>query len=33
MAEKIEEVTVLENAVQVETASTQMGEVVTGSAR
>ena len=30
MAEKIEEVTVLENAIQVETASTQMGEVVTG---
>jgi hypothetical protein len=32
MAEKIEEVTVLENAVKVETASTQLGEVVTGSA-
>ena len=31
MAEKIEEVTVLENAAQVETASTQMGEVVTGT--
>ena len=32
MAEKIEEITVLENAVQIETASTQMGEVVTGKA-
>ena len=31
MAEKIEEVTVLENAAQVETASSQMGEVVTGT--
>src|SRR5579862_7799667 len=30
MIEKIEEVTVLENAAQVETASSQMGEVVTG---
>src|SRR6266853_140435 len=32
MIEKIEEVTVLESGVQVETASTQMGEVVTGRA-
>jgi hypothetical protein len=32
MAEKIEEVTVLESAVQVEASSTQMGEVVTGKA-
>jgi hypothetical protein len=31
MAEKVEEVTVLENAAQVETASSQMGEVVTGT--
>ncbi len=31
MAEKIEEVTVLENAAQVETASSQMGQVVTGT--
>jgi hypothetical protein len=31
MAEKIEEVTVLENSAQVETASSQMGEVVTGT--
>lgn len=31
MAEKVEEVTVLENATQVETASSQMGEVVTGT--
>ena len=30
MIEKIEEVTVIESAVQVETASTQLGEVVTG---
>jgi hypothetical protein len=30
MAEKIEEVTVLESAAQVETASSQMGQVVTG---
>jgi len=32
MAERIEEVTVLENATQVETSSTQMGQVVTGKA-
>src|SRR5712692_7063114 len=32
MIEKIEEVTVLESGVQVETASTQMGDVVTGRA-
>src|SRR5579864_7444207 len=32
MAERIEEVTVLEHEVQVETASSQMGEVVTGRA-
>jgi hypothetical protein len=32
MIEKIEEVTVIENEVQVETASSQMGEVVTGKA-
>ena len=32
MAERIEEVTVLENEVQVDTASSQMGEVVTGRA-
>jgi hypothetical protein len=32
MIEKIEEVTVIENDVQVETVSTQMGEVVTGKA-
>jgi carboxypeptidase family protein len=32
MAERIEEVTVLEHEVQVETASSQMGEVVTGKA-
>ena len=31
MAEKVEEVTVLENAAQVETASSQMGQVVTGT--
>jgi hypothetical protein len=31
MAEKVEEVTVLENATQVETSNSQMGEVVTGS--
>ena len=31
MAEKIEEVTVLENKAEVETASTQVGEVVTGT--
>jgi hypothetical protein len=31
MAEKVEEVTVLENATQVETASSQMGQVVTGT--
>lgn len=31
MAEKVEEVTVLENATQVETASSQIGEVVTGT--
>src|SRR5579864_9462752 len=31
MAEKIEEVTVLENKVQIETASTQMGEVVSSN--
>jgi archaellum component FlaF (FlaF/FlaG flagellin family) len=31
MAEKVEEVTVLENSTQVETASSQMGEVVTGT--
>jgi Carboxypeptidase regulatory-like domain len=31
MAEKIEEVTVLENAAQVETSSSQMGQVVTGT--
>jgi hypothetical protein len=31
MAEKVEQVTVLENATQVETASSQMGEVVTGT--
>jgi len=31
MAEKIEEVTVLENAAQVETASSQMGQVVSGT--
>jgi hypothetical protein len=31
MAERVEEVTVLENALRVETASTQMGEVITGS--
>jgi Carboxypeptidase regulatory-like domain len=31
MAEKIEEVTVLEDATQVETASSQMGQVVTGT--
>ncbi len=30
MIEKIEEVTVLENSVQIETASSQVGEVVTG---
>ncbi len=29
MAEKVEEVTVLENATQVETANSQMGQVVT----
>lgn len=32
MIEKMEEVTVIENELRVETASTQMGEVVTGSA-
>ena len=31
MAEKVEEVTVLENATQVETANSQMGQVVTGT--
>lgn len=31
MAEKVEEVTVLESTTQVETASSQMGEVVTGT--
>ncbi len=31
MAEKIEEVTVLENVAQVETSSSQMGQVVTGT--
>jgi len=31
MAEKLEEVTVLENAAQVETTSSQMGQVVTGT--
>jgi hypothetical protein len=31
MAEKVEEVTVLENATQVETASSQMGQVVSGT--
>ena len=31
MAEKVEEVTVLENSTQVETASSQMGQVVTGT--
>lgn len=31
MAERVEEVTVLESATQVETASTQMGELVTGT--
>ncbi len=31
MAEKVEEVTVLESAAQVETASSQMGQVVTGT--
>ena len=31
MAEKVEEVTVLENAAQVETTSSQMGQVVTGT--
>ena len=31
MAEKVEEVTVFENAAQVETASSQMGQVVTGT--
>jgi Carboxypeptidase regulatory-like domain len=31
MAEKVEEVTVLENVAQVETASSQMGQVVTGT--
>ena len=31
MAEKVEEVTVLENATQVETSSSQMGQVVTGT--
>jgi hypothetical protein len=31
MAEKVEQVTVLESATQVETASSQMGEVVTGT--
>ncbi len=31
MAEKVEEVTVLENVTQVETSSSQMGEVVTGT--
>ena len=32
MNEKVEEVTVIENAAHVETESTQMGEVVTGTA-
>ena len=32
MIEKIEEVTVIENGVQVETASTQMGQVVSSRA-